>query len=213
MVSPRLKSCSRWSRLWPRSSRRGVIESTTRRWATSKTRLSARSSTLGHVLGEAVAQLGDLARHRHQAAEQGVLLDDPGVVLGVADRRRVGLQRDEHRRVADHLRAGPRRRSSSVTVTQSAGSPWLNSEVTAAKMWPWDVLVEVLGLADLHGRGDGVPGQQHRPEQRLLRLEVVRRDPSAEPGTHRGARSSAGSRVVEGAEPWSSNPPRRACGG
>ena len=34
----------------------------------------------------------------------------------------------------------PRRRSSSVTVTQSAGSPWLNRAVMARKMCPWDDL-------------------------------------------------------------------------
>ena len=36
--------------------------------------------------------------------------------------------------------SSPRRRSSSVTVTQSAGSPWPNSDVMALKMRPWDGL-------------------------------------------------------------------------
>jgi hypothetical protein len=36
--------------------------------------------------------------------------------------------------------SSPRRRSSSVTVTQSAGSPWLNNDVMAWKMWPCDDL-------------------------------------------------------------------------
>ena len=94
---------------------------------------------LGDVLGNAVAELGDLTGHRHQPTEQGLLLDDLGVVLGVADRRGVGLEGDEHRG-SPMDSSSPRRRSSSVTVTQSAGSPWLNREVMAPKMYPWDAL-------------------------------------------------------------------------
>jgi len=55
-----------------------------------------------------------------------------------------------------------------VTVTQSAGSPSLNSEVMAV-----GGLVEVLGVADLHGDGDGIPRQEHGAEQRLLGFQIV----------------------------------------
>ncbi len=38
-------------------------------------------------------------------------------------------------------------------------------------------LVEVLGVEDLRGDGDGVLGEEHRPEEGLLGLEVVGRGP------------------------------------
>ena len=87
------------------------------------------------VLGHRITDVGDLASHADQLAQQGVLLDDPGVVLGVGDRRGVGLQRDEDRRVPDLLEE-PDRRSSSVTVTASIGSPRSIRDRMAPKMWP-----------------------------------------------------------------------------
>ena len=60
----------------------------------------------GDVVGNAVAHLGDLAGHRDQPAQEGVLLDDAGVAGGVGGRRRVGLQGDQRRQAADRRRAG-----------------------------------------------------------------------------------------------------------
>ena len=49
-------------------------------------------------------------------------------------------------------------------------------------------LVEVVGQqVQLGYRGDGIPGEQHGSEDRLLGLEVVRRDPTPPtpgPGTN-----------------------------
>ena len=51
----------------------GAIESVTRRWATSKTmRLGAVDGGVD-VVGDAVADLGDLAGHADQPAQQRVL--------------------------------------------------------------------------------------------------------------------------------------------
>jgi hypothetical protein len=151
----------------------------------------------GDVLGHAVAELGDLAGHAHQAPQQGVLLDDPGVVVGIADGGGVGLQGDEHRRVADGLEEaaaaqllGHRHPVGRLPLAEQRGDG--HEDVAVGR------LVEVVGLADLHGRGDGVTGQEHGPEQRLLRLEVVGRDAAGRqavaPG---GGREPSGPRIVK----------------
>ena len=55
------------------------------------------------VFGHRVAEIGDLAGHADEAAQERVLLHDGGVVPRVGDGRGVGLQRNEHRRVAHGL--------------------------------------------------------------------------------------------------------------
>ncbi len=55
------------------------------------------------VFGHRVRDVGDLTGHADEPAQQRVLLDDGGVVPGIGDRRGIGLQRDEDRRVTHRL--------------------------------------------------------------------------------------------------------------
>ena len=145
---------------------------------------------LGDVVGQVVAHLGDLAGHTDQAPQQRVLLDDPGVAAGVGDGRRGGLQGDEGGRATDGVeQAGPAQllgdgdRVGRLTGRRQRGDGL--EDVAVGR------LVEVLGVEHLGGDGDGVLGQQHRPEERLLGLEVVGWDPP-------GPRWAGRSRVVVG---------------
>ena len=87
---------------------------------------------LGDVVGHVVAELGDLAGHADQPAEQRVLLDD----LGVARRRSswpgVAAWRLTSAAGPPMASSRPARRSSSATVTGSTGSPAPTSDVMAS---------------------------------------------------------------------------------
>ena len=144
----------------------------------------------GDVVGKGVAHLGDLAGHADEPAEQGVLFDDAGVAGRVGRRRRVGLQGDEGRRPADGFeQVGPaqlvghrdRVGRFALAVERAHGI----EDVTVRR------LVEVVGTAALHGRGDGVSREQHGPEEGLLSLQVVGRDP------HLGSTAPPTSDVIE----------------
>ena len=101
MVSPRSKRLSRWSRLaaqqFPQR-RHGVDDAALRDLEHHR---FGPVDDLGHVLGKAEAELGDLPRHHHEPPQQRVLLHDVRVVRRVRRRRSVHLERDQHRRVAD----------------------------------------------------------------------------------------------------------------
>ena len=64
--------------------------------------------------------------------------------------------------------------------------------------------------ADLGGRADGVAREEHGPEERLLGLEVVRRDPSCRPP--RGGLERLHHRVVPPRRPRRHTSPRRRSG-
>ena len=70
------------------------------------------------------------------------------------------------------------RRSSSATVTGSAGSPWAYERAHGVEDVAVGRLVEVVGRAGLDRGRDGVARQQHGAEQRFLGLQVVRRHPA-----------------------------------
>ena len=133
----------------------------------------------GDVVGQAVADLGDLAGDADEAAEQGVLLDDAGVAAGVADGRGAGLQGDEHGRPADRLQqvgpaqlVGHRDRVGRLALGVERGDGV--EDVAVGR------LVEVVGVElDLDRGHDGVAAEEHGAEQRLLGLEVVGWDPGA----------------------------------
>ena len=117
-----------------------------------------------HVLGDRVADVGDLAGHPDEPAEQGVLLDDLRVVPRVGDRRGVGLQRDEDGRVADLLEQ-PR---ALELVGHRDGvdrlAP-LHERLDRREDVPVGRLVEVAGRAVSMPDRCGVGRQQHGPEQ------------------------------------------------
>ena len=172
MCRPRWTSSSSWSRPSPSSSRSGGMVSAVRRSATSNTSSRPRSTLRFTSSGTAVAEVGDLARHADQPPQQGVLLDDGGVVLGVGDRGRVGLQRDEDRGVAhrvEHARAlelvGDGHRVGGLTA--------LHERRDGAEDVPVGGLVEVLGPSISMPADGGVVREQHGPEEGLLGLEVV----------------------------------------
>jgi hypothetical protein len=152
---------------------------------------------VGDVLGDAVTELGDLPGHRHQAPQQSVLLDDPCVVVGVADGRGVGLERDEDRGIADGLEQPPTAEFLGDRHPVG-GLPLAEQRRDGREDVSVGRLVEVLRPADLHGRGDGVPGQEHGTEQRLLGFEIVGRYATGWPGAALvGGQESAGPRVVK----------------
>ena len=132
----------------------------------------------GHVFGNAVAELGDLAGHGHQPPQQSVLLHDAGVVGGVRRRGGVHLQRDQDRGISH----GVEQARTPQLVGDGHGVGGFPAGVERHDR-PVDVavggLVEVLGHRALQGGGDGVARQEHGPEERLLGIEVVRGDTSA----------------------------------
>ena len=130
-----------------------------------------------HIVREAVAHFGDLTRYRDHPAQEGVLLDDAGIARGVGRRRGVGLQGDQGGEATDRLqKSGP---GQLVGDGDRVGglSPGVEGgdgveDVAVSR------LVEVVHATRLDGRGDGVTGEQHGAEQRLLGIQVVGRDPS-----------------------------------
>ena len=78
---------------------------------------------LDDVVGGVVAHLGDVAGDRDQPAQQRELVDDPRVVARVRGRGRAAwIYSSAARPPTNSSRSA--RRSSSATVTGSAGSPW-----------------------------------------------------------------------------------------
>ena len=164
-----------------------------------------------HVLGDRVADVGDLARHADQLAQQRVLLDDRRVVPRVGDRRRVGLQRDEDRGVADGVEqaralelVGHRHRVDGLAP--------LHEGLDGPEDVPVGRLVEVARAAQLDADRRRVVGQEHRPEQRLLGLEVVGRHARAARHGVGGRSQRPGAGVVEGLDHGSPTVPAAAWG-
>ena len=184
MCEPRWPSSSIRSSPLPSSSCSGAMVSAVRRSPTSNTSCSASSTAAFDVLGHRVADVGDLPGHADEPAQQRVLLDDVGVVPRVGDRRRVGLQRDEDRRVADLLEH-PGALELVGHGHRVDGLAPLHEGPDGPEDVPVRRLVEVARRAPLDPDRRRVVRQQHGPEQRLLGLEVVRRHP-------RAARTGAG---------------------
>ena len=149
-----------------------------------------------HVLGHRVADVRDLPCHPDEPAQQCVLLDDLGVVARVGDRGRVGLQGDEDRWVP-HLLHHP----GALELVGHGHRVDRLAPLHEGPDGPEDVpvrrLVEVAGRAPLDPHRRRVVRQQHRPEQRLLRLEVVGRHARAT-RRMRGRSERPGADVVEG---------------
>ena len=128
------------------------------------------------VVGQAVADLGDVAGDGDEAAEEGVLLDDAGVAAGVADGRGARLQGDEDGRAPHRLQqvgpgqlVGHRDRVGRLALGVEGGDGVVDVAVGR--------LVEVVGVElDLDRGHDGVAAEEHGAEQGLLGLEVVGRD-------------------------------------
>jgi hypothetical protein len=168
---------------------------------------------LGHVFRHAVADLGDLAGHADEPAQQGVLLDDAGVAGGVGGGRGGGHDVDQHL-VAAH-------RVEQAVAPQLVGHrdrvDWLAAGVEGVDGVE-DVgvgrLVEVVGPQDAGGDGDRLGLEHHGAEQRLFSLEVVGRDASTPGGAGRLRRGghvgdhgdvhprSPGLGNVRGTYPW-----------
>ena len=140
---------------------------------------------LGDVVGLVVAHLGDVAGDADEPAQQRELVDDARVVTRVGRRRRVALDLQQRGATADVVEQvgaaqllgdGDRVGRLALTVQR------LDGLVDVAVRG----LVEVAGLdVRLDRRGDRVAREEHRPEQRLLGLEVVRRDAATRAPTHR----------------------------
>ena len=102
-----------------------------------------------------------------------------GITAGARDRGRVGLQRDKCRGARRTASSTPSRRSSSGTVTKSAGSPSCIERGDGRVDMGVGGFVEVLGAHLLDDDCYGVARQQHRAEHGLLGIEVVGRNPRA----------------------------------
>ncbi len=173
---------------------------------------------LDHLEGLAVAvgdRLLDRLRRRIQPPHQRVLLDDRGVVLGAAGRRDLGGEAGDHVLAADLLelavlleRLGHGQHVDRVGVLVQADDRLVDRAVAVA--------VEVLGLeanVQQH-RLDGGLRDHHRPQHRLLRLQVLRgHDAAGCSGVRQLLLSRAHARVWTGDDhPVSSRPRRRMLG-
>ncbi len=140
---------------------------------------------LGDVLGHAVADLGDLARHADQPAQEGVLLDDAGVARGVRRGRRRRHDVDQHLVAADGREqpVAPQLVGHGHRVDRLARGVQGVDRVEDVGVGR---LVEVVGPQHPGGRGDGLGLEHHGAEQRLLRVEVVRGHTAAPGGATRG---------------------------
>ena len=164
------------------------IESVTRRWATSKTSDSARSmvSATSPVAVKASSEISPATRD--EPAQQGQLLDDPGVAAGGGGGRGAGLQGDEQRRAADGVEQ--------LVAAQDVGdgdgvdrvAPAVERQDGVEDVAVGRLVEVVAGDAGLGGHRDGVAGEQHGPQQRLFGIEVVR----AGPGRQRPALPAEG---------------------
>jgi hypothetical protein len=130
---------------------------------------------LGHVVGLAVGHLGDVAGDVDQAPQQGRVLHDAGVVGGVGDRRRGVLQGVQRLGPADLLE-----QPVAAQLVGDGDGVGGGARRVERPDGVEDVLVrravEVLRTEALLGHGpDRVTRQQQRPEDGLLRLQVVRR--------------------------------------
>ena len=169
--------------------------SVTRRSATSKTIDSARSTASVDVVGQVVAELGDLAGHADQPAQQGVLLDDAGVAAGVGGRRRVGLQRDRVGRAADGVeQAGPAQlvghRDRVGRLARGVQRADGVEDVAVGR------LVEVVGAAASRRR------RRWRPGTAAWRRAATPRPRGCGAGPGRRASSAARRRASSMAAPW-----------
>ena len=161
-----------------------------------------------HVFRDRVADVGDVAGHADEAAQQGVLLHDLGVVACVGDGRGVGLQRDEDGRVPDLLEQ-PRALQLVGHGDGVDGLTPLHQGLDGREDVPVRGFVEVAGGAGLDADRGGVVGKQHGPEQGLLGIEVVRGHPRTGSG-RRGGPDRPGAGVVEGLD---HGPPTLTVGG
>ncbi len=161
---------------------------------------------LGDVLGHGVAELGDLAGHADEAAQQRVLLDDAGVAAGVGGGRGGRHDLRQHGRAAERLeQVGPAQLvGHGDRVDRLAGRVERVDGVVDVAVGR---LVEVGRGDDAGRRGDGLGRQHHGAEERLLRLEVVRGDTPCSPPV--GARPG---RRVRAAIARAHLPPKRPVG-
>ena len=129
----------------------------------------------GHVVGEVVADLRDLAGNADQPPQQSMVFDNARVMSGVAGGGRARLERQQGREAAHQVvQVG-----AAQFLGDGDGVDRLALRVQGADGvvdMAVDGLVEVVGAqVDVDGRGDGVARQQHGAEERLLGLQVVGR--------------------------------------
>ncbi len=146
-------------------------------WATSKSSFSARSESSRGSPAALVDPALDLLAGAEQPPQQRVLLDDLRVVLGVAGGRDLGRQLGDvvlAARLVDHVALGQRLADAELVDRLRLGV----EVVGGFEDRPVAVEVEVgrveLDLVDHPGQRR--LGDQHRPEDGLLRLDVLRRD-------------------------------------
>ena len=149
------------------------------------------------VLGHGVADVGDVPGDADELAQQRVLLDDLGVVPRVGDRGRVGQQRNEDGAVADRLEH-PRALQLVGHRHRVDGLAPLHERLDGAEDVPVRRLVEVGRRALLYPDRRRVVGEEHGPEQRLLRLHVMGRHPRAARQRGGGRPQRTGAGVVKG---------------
>ena len=125
-----------------------------------------------------VADLHDLGAGVDQPAQDRLLAHDLGVVAGVGGDRHVGRERVEVRRPADPLQlaaplqlGGDGHRVGGLAATVEVDDRVVDDLVGGP--------VEVDAAHRLGDVGDGVLGQQHRPQDALLGGVVLRRHPVA----------------------------------
>ena len=167
-----------------------------RSWERSKTICSARSTSSVGLADPLPAEPRDLLAGLDERAEGRRLLDDLRVVVDVRRRRNERRELGDARAAADLLELAPllelvreRDRVDRLALRPEREHRAVDRPVRAP--------VEVGGVEDLGDGADRRLGEQHRPEHRLLGLEVLRR--------HEGRR-----RCMRGAHGGGSKPSRRA---
>ena len=148
-------------------------------WPSSKTICSARSTRSDDLAVALLPEPDDLLARADESAQRRHLLDDARVVLDVRRRRDERRELDDARLSARGLELGAlvelvdqRDRVDRLALRPQRERRAVHLRVALA--------IEVGRVEDLAHRADGDRREQHRAEDRLLGLEVLRRDDRAQ---------------------------------
>ncbi len=124
--------------------------------------------------GRVIGRVDDILADQDQIAPDREIMDGAAIVLGIDDRRRLGGEAGEILRHGD---------AAEIMLAEKGFEGDGGGEFSGADQLPGDVedaavdfLGEMLGPQEIRDAVESVIVDKNRPEQRLLRLDIVRRE-------------------------------------